>query len=118
MAPRRKAAPAPEAGLDGTLTRQFLAVELAKEHNYLSQTQAYGIVQTTIELMSQTLLSGQNIEFRDFGVLQVVTRKPRPGRNPRKPEQSVIIPKRTSVRFKLSRRLKDALNAAAPAAHS
>ena len=46
------------------------------------------------------------MEFRDFGVFEIVTRKSRIGRNPNKPEDVVVIPARKVVKFKPGKRLR------------
>ena len=110
MSPRPRKANAANDETDGVFTRQGLADKIAEAHPFLTQVQSYDIVQTAVEAMSAALASGKNISFRNFGVLQLVTRKPRPGRNPRNPSQVVSIPARTAVRFKTSPQLKAALN--------
>ena len=40
------------------------------------------------------------IEFRNFGVFEVMVRKPRVGRNPNAPRKTVEIPERVVVKFK------------------
>jgi nucleoid DNA-binding protein len=40
------------------------------------------------------------VEFRNFGVFEVRTRKQRIGRNPGQPDQVVTIPERKVVKFK------------------
>ena len=52
------------------------------------------------------LAEGENVEFRNFGVFQCVYRKPRIGRNPRRPEETVRIPGRWVVRFKPGKEMK------------
>jgi hypothetical protein len=46
------------------------------------------------------LARGENVELRNFGVLEVRLTKPRVGRNPNKPESSFVIPSRATVKFK------------------
>jgi len=46
------------------------------------------------------------VEFRDFGVFEIATRRARIGRNPNKPTQIVQIPERKVVKFKPGRRMR------------
>ena len=50
--------------------------------------------------------SGNRLEFRDFGVFEVVVRKPRTGRNPRT-GQKVAVPPKTVVTFKMGKVMKE-----------
>lgn len=67
------------------------------------------IVQMTLDIVAQSLASGRNVELRNFGVFEVQVRKPRVGRNPTKPENDVVIPKRAIVKFKSGKELKASL---------
>ena len=67
------------------------------------------IVQGTIDAIQAALAKGRNVEFRNFGVLEVQTRRQRIGRNPNKPEQDVVIPQRNVVKFKAGKILKQQL---------
>jgi len=64
------------------------------------------IVQRFIDGVVVELGKGNRLEFRDFGVFEVRTRKPRVAQNPRtlKP---VSVPVTCTVRFKAGRLLKD-----------
>ena len=55
----------------------------------------------------EALVRGETVEFRNFGVFKVQTRKPRVGRNPKKPENTVIIPERRTVKFKPGRIMRE-----------
>ena len=57
----------------------------------------------------RVLVKGRNVELRNFGVFEVQIRKPRVGRNPTKPADDVVIPKRAIVKFKAGKELKAAL---------
>ncbi|MDR0994318.1 MAG: integration host factor subunit beta [Verrucomicrobiota bacterium] len=88
------------------LTKRDLAVRIAEETG-LTQQQVVLVIQKTLDGIVDSLRSGQTIEFRKFGVFDVRERKPRIGRNPHKPEQSVVIPGRKVVRFRPGKTMKD-----------
>lgn len=101
---------------DRTLTRRGLAELLTEHYPELTQSLAYNIIQTTIDEIARALINGKNVEFRDFGVFQVVMRKSRPGRNPKRPTDTVIIPEHPIVKFKTGRILKAQLRDSVKAA--
>ena len=73
------------------------------------QNDVKDIVQRTLDILSSSLSKGRNVELRNFGVLEVQVRKPRVGRNPTKPDNDVVIPKRAIVQCKAGKELKAAL---------
>lgn len=90
-------------------TRDELAGELA---NRLSMPldRAKGIVDQTIEVLTQALADGKKVEFRGFCMLDVVQRKAKIGRNPKKPDDQYRIPARRMVRFRVGKHLFAKLN--------
>jgi nucleoid DNA-binding protein len=87
------------------MTKRELVVRIAEETN-LSQLDVFSVVQKTLDYITESLEKGENIEFRDFGVFEIKIRKPRIGRNPNKPENTVIIPERRVVKFKPGKEMK------------
>ncbi|MBO7223059.1 MAG: integration host factor subunit beta [Kiritimatiellae bacterium] len=96
--------------MKNTLTKKDIALALSKAENInLTQTEAYDVVQTMLAILSDELVNGAHIEFRDFGVFDVVLRKARIGRNPNQPDAEVDIPARYGVKFKPSKALQEKL---------
>jgi nucleoid DNA-binding protein len=93
------------------MTKRELVTRIAGEMN-LTQEQVYEIIQKTMDYMTEALVKGDTIEFRDFGVFEVKTRKSRIGRNPNKPENTVTIPPRRIVKFKPGKKMKELVGAA------
>ena len=56
--------------------------------------------------MTNVLTEGNRLEFRDFGVFEVVERKQKVGRNPKNPSVAVIIPARRAVKFSPGKKMK------------
>jgi len=75
----------------------------------IRQNDVKDIVQSTLSIISESLSKGRNVELRNFGVLEVQVRKPRVGRNPTRPQNDVVIPKRAIVKFKSGKELKAVL---------
>ena len=114
--PRKKPGRKPRAK-EATLTRRELAVNVHKKLGRRPRCSAsliLDIVQLSIECMADAMLEGRHIEFRDFGVFEVLTRRSRLGRNPNDPKNTVVIPARRTVKFKLSRKMMQRLAAAKP----
>lgn len=81
------------------MTKRDLVVRIANETG-LVQQDVFTVIQKTLDCIIESLEQGENVEFRNFGVFEVRTRKQRIGRNPSKPEQVVTIPERKVVKFK------------------
>lgn len=64
------------------------------------------IVQLFFDQIINDLTSGNRLEFRDFGVFEVVMRKPRTGRNPRTGE-TVGVPAKRAVTFKMGKIMRE-----------
>ena len=92
------------------MTRKSLAKEVSLECPGVSLRDCNDVVQAAVNLMTQALIAGRSIQFRDLGILEVVTRCARPGRNPRNPEEQYAIPERKAVRFRTGVYMKKALN--------
>jgi nucleoid DNA-binding protein len=82
-----------------SLTKRDLVVKISNETG-LVQHQVFEVVQRTLDHITDALASGETVELRNFGVLEVKLTKPRVGRNPNKPANSFIIPARATVKFK------------------
>lgn len=87
------------------LTKRDIAIAIADETG-VNQIQALQAVQLMLDKISEALESGKRVEFREFGVFEVVTRKARIGRNPNKPDAVVTIPAHKSVKFKPGKRIR------------
>jgi len=84
------------------MTKRDLVVRIASETS-LAQKDVFTVLQKTLDYIIESLKKGENVEFRNFGVFTIQERKPRIGRNPNRPEQTVLIPLRRVVKFKQGR---------------
>jgi nucleoid DNA-binding protein len=87
------------------MTKRDLVVKISEET---------GVIQQDVDHIVEALAQGENIEFRNFGVFEVRTRKQRIGRNPNKPEQTVTIPERKVVKFKPGKVMKQIITKGQP----
>ena len=88
------------------MTKRDFVVRIANEVG-LTQNQVQVVVQKFIDYVSNELSTGKTIELRNFGVFEVKVRKSRVGRNPNRPEKTVVIPERSVVKFRAGKELKD-----------
>ena len=94
--------------MSNNLTKRHIVQKIYENSNY-NHEDVRNIVQSTLDIMQQALSKGQNIELRKFGVFELQVRKSRVGRNPRKPETDVVIPRRAVVKFKAGKEMKEGL---------
>jgi len=87
------------------MTKRDLAIRIAAETG-LTQVAVKEVIQKFLDYLVDNLAEGENIEFRNFGVFECVYRKPRIGRNPRRPGETVQIPGRYVVKFKPGKEMK------------
>ena len=88
-----------------TVTKKDLIDKIAERMN-INQLEVRKIVEEFIAGVKENMQMGNRIEIRDFGVFEIKIRKPRIGRNPKKPENVVTIPERKVVHFKVGRGFK------------
>jgi integration host factor subunit beta len=81
-----------------TLTKKYLIRSVARDQNICPE-ETRQIIQAFLDKMTESLGKGERIEFRDFGIFEVVERKQKIGRNPKKAEVPIIIPERLVVKF-------------------
>jgi integration host factor subunit beta len=67
------------------------------------------VVQSFLDGIVVQLGRGNRLEFRDFGVFEVRTRKARIAQNPKQPSIKVQVPAKRTVKFKVGRMMKKTL---------
>ncbi len=94
-----------------TITKKELAL-LVSEHASCKKNVAAKMVDNLFSAMRDSLIEGNRIEIRGFGVFQVKDTRPKPAaRNPRTGE-IIYVPARRKTHFKPGRLLKEALHQA------
>ena len=88
------------------MTKRDLVIKVAKKTE-MKQTAVMDVIQWTLDIITEELASGNNVEFRNFGVFEVLSRKARIGRNPNDPKKDVKIPERSVVKFKPGKEMKE-----------
>ena len=91
-----------------TVTKKDLIDQIANETKQ-KRTAVKRTVQTFLQKVITELQAGNRLEFRDFGVFEIRQRAPRVAQNPKTLER-VPVPARKTVKFKVGRLMRDALD--------
>jgi integration host factor beta subunit len=91
------------------MTKSVLIEKVSKRVEGLTRNQTEIVVDTVFDSIKKALLSGEKIEIRGFGNFRLKTRRPRKARNP-KTGESVDVPGKKVLYFKVGKALKESLN--------
>jgi len=72
----------------------------------LNPTEVRTVVQAFLNEMTTCLSQGHRLEFRDFGVFEIVERRQKIGRNPKNAAVPIIIPARRAVKFTPGKKMR------------
>ena len=87
------------------MTKADLAHMVHNRHGDMTNRDAARYVDLVFDLIKQQVLKGESIHIVGFGTLEVVTRKPRPGRNPITGER-IELPGHRALVFRPSRSIR------------
>ena len=90
------------------MTNRELVIKITEETSMV-QRQVQKVVQRTLDHISNELAKGTTVELRNFGVFEVKMRKAHVGRNPKRPETAMPIPRRAAVKFKPGKEMREAV---------
>lgn len=93
------------------MTKSVLIEKVSEKIEGLTRSQTEIVVDTVFDSIKKALMSGEKIEIRGFGNFRLKTRKPRKARNP-KTGESVDVPEKKVLFFKVGKALREALNSA------
>lgn len=88
-----------------TVTKRELVNKIS-ENLQIKQVIVKDVVQIFLDDVVSYLSKGERLEFRDFGVFEVVERKARVAQNP-KTLKKVMVPERKVVKFKVGQTMKE-----------
>lgn len=97
------------------LTRYDLAMALGPKFPALNYGHRRAIIDDTLDEIRRALCDGESLTFIHFGRFDVLTKRARPGRNPKTGEPAVISARRT-VSFYPAKALLAAVEGVAPPA--
>ena len=92
-----------------SITKKKLIKLVAEEVN-ISFEEAQSIFFTFLEKVTESLAQGERLEFRDFGVFEVIRRKQKIGRNPSRADVAIVIPARLAVKFTPGKKMDELIN--------
>lgn len=88
-----------------TMTKKKLIQSISQEKS-IHPNDVRHVIQSFLDKMTTCLADGNRLEFRDFGVFEVVQRKQKIGRNPKKADVPIIIPSRSAVKFTPGKKMR------------
>ena len=88
------------------MTKSELIERFAKRYPHLVTKDAEVVVQTILDVMCNSLMVGDRVEIRGFGVFNLHYRLPRNGRNPKSGEV-VKVPAKYVPHFKAGKELRE-----------
>jgi integration host factor subunit beta len=90
----------------GTVTKKNLIQKIAHSKG-MHPNDVRNVIQAFLDSMTDTLSHGDRLEFRDFGVFEIVERKQKIGRNPKNASVPIVIPARKAVKFTPGKKMKE-----------
>lgn len=78
------------------MTKKDIVLKISNETG-IKQLDVKRIVQKTLDAIIESLVNGQTVELRNFGIFKVKSRRGRTGRNPRTGEIVPVPPKKVAV---------------------
>ncbi|MBS0655574.1 MAG: HU family DNA-binding protein [Verrucomicrobia bacterium] len=91
-----------------TVTKKQLINAISQEKG-IHPNDVRNVIQAFLDKMTERLSEGDRLEFRDFGVFEVVERKQKIGRNPKNAAVPILIPARNAVKFTPGKKMKGAI---------
>jgi integration host factor subunit beta len=88
-----------------TITKKKL-IQTISTSKGLHPNDVRNVIQAFLDAMTDTLSQGDRLEFRDFGVFEIVERKQKIGRNPKNASVPIVIPARKAVKFTPGKKMR------------
>lgn len=88
-----------------TMTKKKLISSISQEKG-LHPNDVRNVIQAFLDRLTESLAEGERLEFRDFGVFEVVVRKQKIGRNPKNASVPIVIPARYAVKFTPGKKMR------------
>ena len=82
---------------------------IAKKMN-VSKTEAERFMDAYMESIKEALLKEEEVKLIGFGTFSVQEKAATTARNPRNPKETIEVPAKKVVKFKLSKKLKELFN--------
>jgi integration host factor subunit alpha len=92
----------------GTLTRAELSESIHQKIG-LSRTECQSLVESILDRISDSLVTGDTVKVAGFGTFQVRAKAARTGRNPKTGVEVPIAPRKV-LTFRASQKMRDRIN--------
>lgn len=92
---------------DASTTTKKKLIHAISEEKGIHPHDVRHVIQAFLDKMTESLRQGDRLEFRDFGVFEVVERKQKIGRNPKKADEPIVIPARNAVKFTPGKKMRE-----------
>ncbi len=89
-----------------TITKKKL-IQVISQDKGIHPNDVRNVMQAFLDVMTDYLAKGDRLEFRDFGVFEIVRRKQKIGRNPKNASIPIVIPARQAVKFTPGKRMRE-----------
>lgn len=89
-----------------TITKKKL-IQVISQEKSVHPNDVRNVIQAFLDTMTDYLAKGDRLEFRDFGVFEIVERKQKIGRNPKNASVPIVIPARQAVKFTPGKRMRE-----------
>ena len=89
-----------------TITKKKL-IQSISQRKGLHPNDVRSVIQAFLDEMTNSLSHGDRLEFRDFGVFEVVERKQKIGRNPKNAAVPIVIPAHKAVKFTPGKKMRE-----------
>ena len=98
-----------------TITKNTLLTVISQDRG-VHPNDVRNVIQSFLDAMTEYLSKGDRLEFRDFGVFEVVERKQKIGRNPKNAAVPIVIPARLAVKFTPGKKMRKLIEKERPKA--
>lgn len=88
-----------------TITKKKL-IQVISQKKRVHPNDVRNVIQSFLDVMTEFLSHGDRLEFRDFGVFEIVERRQKIGRNPKNAGVPIVIPARPAVKFTPGKKMK------------
>lgn len=95
----------PNSSKKNTMTKKKLINSISQDKG-IHPNDVRHVIQAFLDKITDCLSEGDRLEFREFGVFEVVERKQKIGRNPKNATIPIVIPARMAVKFIPGKRMR------------
>ncbi len=88
-----------------TMTKKKLINSISQDKG-IHPNDVRHVIQAFLDKITDCLSRGERLEFRGFGVFEVVERKQKIGRNPKEASIPIVIPARPAVKFTAGKEMR------------